>query len=426
MLEGIVLLFVITHRAEGEAEPVAALHAVPGLHLVLGLLLGDIEFVGLHRRLKARLSLLGGQREIPVEFGLMVLIHVDIQLFRLPGAPGPGAGLVLAGVRRQGHALQARIRADPVRAVAIFAVHVVGGDDLGLVPADEAGHIAEHLALAPDVVLGPELQGVLVPEGADIRIVPHPAVPQPVEQFAAAARGIAGHVADRHLHAVLAGIGGDHAAEEEHLVVGMPHQDHQVRLFRLRLPALHPTRHFSLAQQVQFVDRQHLLRRGLQPDPEVGQALQRQVFMAIDPLRPGGDGPVLPLLYFHHPGFRLLHAAAQVDAVDGRLRLDLQVRPALLPALPHGLEVAVRGAVRGEGLVSLVRGGGLDGSRRRDVLRLLRQGRPGQEQQEQDETGDLFHVLPLVTQNGSAIRLWNDRAIITGISGTVNGSLFWF
>ena len=159
----------------------------------------------------------------------------------------------------------------------------------------------------------------------------------------------------------------------------MAHEDHQVGLFHGRLPELHPVRQIARAQQVNFIDGKNLLGRSFQPDAEMGQPVQRDVFVAVLPAGAGHFLPGSAVGHLHDPRLELFHAGAEVDAEAGFSRFDFEVFPPPFEAVPDGRIVPVRNA-DGAGKM----GGGGDFCFRRNVPGRFRQaGRGRQEQPDQ-------------------------------------------
>ena len=183
---------------------------------------------------------------------------MQIQLLHLPGLLNRQLLILPGGIRRQGDAALRCVGRHLVRAMAVFAVHVVRHDDLRPIAPVQPGHIAQHAALLPALFLIhlAHIQPVPVREGPQVGIIAHAAQPQAVQQLQLTVRHGRHQIGHLHGHLPLTRVIGNRAAHEEQLVIRMRGEHQQVRVRARRFPSLHPIGRLPVREDVQLRNRQ--------------------------------------------------------------------------------------------------------------------------------------------------------------------------
>ena len=311
---------------------------------------------------------------------------MDVGLFRLPWAVLLRGGGVFRGIGGQRNAVLNRPAAGPVGPVAVFAVHVVGDDHVGLILADHLRHVAQQLVLAPDAQAFFQAGAPFILEflAGQFGIHPDAAVPQPVQRLHQAKAAHPRHVHHHHFFAQLGVVVGDHAAHVQQFVVRVGHQHHHVRLALEGPPGLHPVGQVPRRHHLQLDDAvAHLLFH--RPHPEVGQRLLKGDVLGEVLCQMGLHGQpfalALPCPLDHHVHWG--HAPAQDHPRRGGILRGLHLHVGVLFRLvPHGHVALVQ-----HFFLVLAVGGHADGAAVGNVPAFLGRG-GGQAQQRQQRGAD--------------------------------------
>ena len=129
---------IFSHQASVQTEK-GAVSRAEILHRVAGFLLGSVAAESVLSHLEGSLSVKGFQRLPPVHVYTMIRIQMQIAFRYIPDAVFLGGLGIFFFVCRQRQAVGGRVRADPVPAVAVFTVQIVGQQNLGLEAADPFG-----------------------------------------------------------------------------------------------------------------------------------------------------------------------------------------------------------------------------------------------------------------------------------------------
>ena len=284
-------------------------------------LLAHVQGKGFGRHFRSGLSAKCFQGLVPVQHGLVrfVSVQVQIEFLHLPLTVFTGRFGALSCVCGQCEAFFRRVRDHLVLRMAVFSVLAVGHHDLRPEPAVHFRNPVDHLLLSARVLIGIlDLAGlrVVVAERPELRIVPDPQSPQPVQRFASPGGIAVGQVRHRHLSAALRAVFRDCAAGKQQFVVRMRNQHQQVCLGQGLLPALDPVRDFALAESENLIEAHHVLLLHCGEDPDLLQSLQFKERVMI-PWHPAFRHryPAVPALFLDHIVVRHL-LEAQVQTID--------------------------------------------------------------------------------------------------------------
>ena len=386
-----------------QAEEAIVVFQAGGQHALTGSLLGLVEELeGAVRQFEAGGTTHAVQRHIPVKLDLTFLPQVTVELLDLPGAVSHGGVGVLILVHGDGNGVVRRVGDHLVHGVTVFAIDVMGHDNLGLVLAVQLHKpLVDVLAAGLFVALARmgvrQLHGLahLVARIADDGIVAHAHVPQTVEQLGGAGGVGAGVISHHHIALTLGGVGGNRAAEEDQLIVRVGGDEHELRLFAGGLPVLHPVRLVTHAQDEELVQVQLVLLAGGDAQTHIAAGLgQGHPGMQICRALHSG----LPLLAvlgdLHLPGFGQV-AEAGINAAD-QLILGGGDRNGGVLGL---VGLPIRGVLLiGHLGVLILAGGGLELALVGDVCRLdsQRAGCAQHQQRRQQRNEPLFHDVSIL------------------------------
>ncbi|MPM86169.1 hypothetical protein SDC9_133254 [bioreactor metagenome] len=209
------------------------------------LLLGHVHVVGFVRQINRSLSAECGERNAPVHGSRLFGVQMQIELLRLPSAVlGYGVG-VLRGVRRERYGFEQAMCGCAVRAVAVFAVHIVGNDDFRLKPSNQFHERRNGVLLAPALQSVFERRGVRIPKRQKHRRVANAKVPKSGQRLVHADSLAVCHVGNLNRKPALARVGGNRSAKVEQLVVTVRRDDQEIRFLERRLPVEHALRQFT-------------------------------------------------------------------------------------------------------------------------------------------------------------------------------------
>ena len=272
----------------------------------------------------------GIQRLAPVHINPVFLPQVNITFRCIPGSVFLRGGGILFFVRRGLEAVHDRVRAYPVGAVTVFSLQVMGQQHIRLELPDPAGHGFIHPVFIPVFILLLQREGEGIFKVSPNGIVLHTAGPQAVQELQPPVGHGGHHHTDLADLAFFAGIPGQGAAEPQHFVVRMGHQQHQVRFFGAGLPLLRLRRNISLSVDPQLRHVEMALLPGSVRHPEHGGSFrQGKVFRQVAAVCMAGVCPGTAfVLYLHAPGMGMLiplhhHAGSALACGYGDLNITL-------------------------------------------------------------------------------------------------------
>ena len=353
-----------------------------------------MEGEGFLRSFKAGLAALRVQRNVPVKTDGVFRREMQVELLYVPYAEFLGEFRQVGFIRRALDAVLRYVRGQLVRAVAVFALDLMGDNDLGLVLSQQAGDEFARLVLSPALIGFLERAGVAVKEVAKDRVIAHAHVPQAVEQLAAAGGVGIGHAGNNDIVAAFYGIGWNRAAEEQQLVARMRGEQKQIRLVRRRLPALHPVGQLAFREEEDLVDLHlRLLASGVN-QAEVRLAAEGNERVMVVRTSFEKRLPLAADILFNRPAVRHF-AEADVEVFSGLILRQLKLHVGGYRFV--GAEKAGIGSVADFG--SFAAGGG-DGAGSGEILSFLRICGASQtqgHQEDQRKNPEFFHrfnILP--------------------------------
>ena len=235
--------------------------------------------------------------------------------------------LLIVFIRRQRNGRLSRVRRRPMRAVAVFAVHVLRHHDVRPARAISLGDKTIDALPAPSLLgIHPlERQLILIREMADHRVILHPAEPQTVQQFQPPIWHRRHKVGHLHLPAHFPCVIGNRAAQKQQFIVRVRRQRQQIRLVERRFPLLHPVRCVALAKDVQLGDKQPPLTVLRTDTHSLSPRVQRNILVQKAAAAHSNRPPCARVVRGLHFQRRYIFIKLHIQAADGFLRFDLHI-----------------------------------------------------------------------------------------------------